>query len=89
MIVGLVSIVPAKTLKISLSEANGWISIPGLPEIDPQKALISGLKSLTLTQEATLVFKSNQLRFFPLLQTAIQDSFPYDPIVSVGFSQQS
>ena len=39
MIVGLVSIVPAKTLKISLSEANGWISIPSSTGIEAQKDL--------------------------------------------------
>ena len=54
MIVGLVSIVPAKIPKISLSEANGWISIPGLPEIYPQKDFRSGLKSLTQRWEAFL-----------------------------------
>ena len=41
MLAGLACIVSAKILKMSLSEANGWISIPGLPEIDPQKLLDS------------------------------------------------
>ena len=76
MLVGLVCIVSAKILKISLSEANGWISIPGLPEIDPQKAFRSGLKSLILTQEATLIFKSNQLRFFPFYRLRSRTVFP-------------
>ncbi len=76
MNVGFVSIVPAKTLKISLSEANGCISFPGLPEIDLQKDFRSGLKSLILTQEATLIFKSNQLRFFPFYRLQSRTVFP-------------
>jgi hypothetical protein len=51
MIVDLVCIVLAKILKISLSEANGWVSIPSSTGIEAQKAFRSGLKSLIKRRE--------------------------------------